>query len=163
MKGVDNRPTMALTPDELRKKVYRLMAEKEKLETMVSNMRNQINTLLSSKKSEKVLYIRVPKKEFEVKGTIEEITTFICDYFRVTEESLKGERRTGHLVCSRSGFVYVARSMGYTYKMIGEALNRDHATAINLQKKTVKYLNQQFVVTADHFINQFKKTDDASI
>jgi chromosomal replication initiation ATPase DnaA len=56
----------------------------------------------------------------------------ICEYFEVSEESIKGKSRLNPFKWPRHFYVYFCRRFtGLSFKQIGEILDRDHTTAMH--------------------------------
>jgi chromosomal replication initiation ATPase DnaA len=76
-----------------------------------------------------------------------ELAGYVCAAFDVTPTQLFSAKRSRHICEAREGFVYLGRTQfKWTYKEIGEFLNRDHTTAMNSFNNAEDYIDtrQQF-------------------
>jgi 5-methylcytosine-specific restriction endonuclease McrA len=80
--------------------------------------------------------------------TINDIFDFVQQYSGATKNELTSQIKTRRLVFGRMIFAVILRKRGYSTPHIGELLNRDHTTVINLLQKAEKDPDVQEISSA---------------
>lgn len=127
-----------------------------------SNLYNKEVTLEDAKKE--LHYLVSPDKPLEI--TPDFIIKTVAEYYGLTTEDLKSEKRNKNIATARHIAIYLCRE--YTqlsYKSIGESFGgKDHSTCMNSYKKIEKeYLHQinDTRTVIDSLIKKIKPSDTA--
>lgn len=63
------------------------------------------------------------------------IVSEVAAIFRIGEDCIYGQSRVRRIVDARTVIACVLRQRGWTFDQIGELLNRDHTTILNLERR----------------------------
>lgn len=75
-----------------------------------------------------------------MKKELEQLLRIICNFQEVIIDDVKAQNRNGDVLLARHMFHYFARvRFRATFHQIAKVTNKDHATAINSQKKIAQY------------------------
>ena len=72
----------------------------------------------------------------------------VAGIFGITPEDIAGTSRLERIVDARAVVTRVLRARGWTYDAIGEPINRNHSTVINLERRLNAHLNLQRLADA---------------
>lgn len=74
--------------------------------------------------------------------TLEEIKNLVETYADI-DESIACKKRTTDLVTARQVYSVIARKCGYTFKAIGETIDRDHSSIVHLCLRATDFINYE--------------------
>lgn len=68
--------------------------------------------------------------------TVDEIKTYVCDFFGISVEDLMSQKRTKEISYARQLAMYICRTLlDLSLPKVGKSFDRDHATALHAIKK----------------------------
>lgn len=79
------------------------------------------------------------KSESQKIYTVDEIKTYVCDFFGISVEDLMSQKRTKEISYARQLAMYICRTLlDLSLPKVGKSFARDHATALHAIKKIEK-------------------------
>lgn len=88
--------------------------------------------------------------------TLSRILEAVCDAFDVSPGMVKDSTRKAHVVEARHAFAYLAHEAGYTLKIIGRHVNRDHSTIIHGIRRATEFVDTDGVYASKIAVSRNK-------
>lgn len=83
--------------------------------------------------------------------TVDEIKTYVCDFFGITVEDLMSQKRTKEISYARQLAMYICRNLlDLSLPKVGKSFDRDHSTALHAINKIEKEIKVNNAVKNDY-------------